>query len=87
MDGSSTKAVELKPHSDVADEDPARRGGPGTDEADANEKAPRRSRRVASLDVFRGLTVAVRARTCSLLRATSHAHGGQVISSSSKEGF
>ncbi|KAG0540871.1 hypothetical protein BDA96_03G446700 [Sorghum bicolor] len=59
MDGSSSKVVELKPHGDVAEEDPARRGGPGTDEADDNEKAPRRSRRVASLDVFRGLTVAL----------------------------
>lgn len=59
MDGSSSKVVEVKAHGDVAEEDPARRGGPGTDEADDNEKAPRRSRRVASLDVFRGLTVAV----------------------------
>jgi len=59
MDGSSKKVVELKAHGDVAEEDPARRGGPGTDDADDNEKAPRRSRRVASLDVFRGLTVAV----------------------------
>lgn len=54
-DGSSNKVVE-----DVAEEDPGRRGGPWrTDEADANEKAPRPSRRVASLDVFRGLTVAL----------------------------
>jgi len=79
MDGSSTKAVELKPHSDVAEEDPARRGGPGTDEADANEKAPRRSRRVASLDVFRGLTVAVSdsLRSTDLLPPScSLVHGG-----------
>ena len=38
MDGSSKKVVELKAHGDVAEEDPARRGGPGTDEAYANER-------------------------------------------------
>jgi heparan-alpha-glucosaminide N-acetyltransferase len=60
-DGSSNKVVE-----DVAEEDPGRRGGPWrTDEADANEKAPRPSRRVASLDVFRGLTVAVSSSSIS----------------------
>lgn len=74
MDGSNKKVVELKAHGDVAEEDPARRGGPGTDDADDNEKAPRRSRRVASLDVFRGLTVAVSA---SLMD-----HGSQIIRSS-----
>lgn len=56
MDGG--KKVEA-PHGDVvAEEDPGRRRGL-VDEADGNDKAPRPSQRVASLDVFRGLTVAV----------------------------
>ena len=38
MDGSSKKVVELKAHGDVAEEEPARRSGPGTDEAYANER-------------------------------------------------
>uniref|UniRef100_A0A804QVK0 Heparan-alpha-glucosaminide N-acetyltransferase n=1 Tax=Zea mays TaxID=4577 RepID=A0A804QVK0_MAIZE len=70
-DGSSNKVVE-----DVAEEDPGRRGGPWrTDEADANEKAPRPSRRVASLDVFRGLTVAVRCGTRGALDPPCNAVG------------
>nr|CAB3479337.1 unnamed protein product [Digitaria exilis] len=56
MDGG--KKVE-GPHGDVvAEEDPGRRRGL-VGEADGDEKAPRRSQRVASLDVFRGLTVAL----------------------------
>ncbi|KAL6613874.1 hypothetical protein ACP70R_036144 [Stipagrostis hirtigluma subsp. patula] len=55
MDGS--KNVERPPGA-VAEEDPGRQLAP-VDEEDGNEKAPRRSRRVASLDVFRGLTVAL----------------------------
>ncbi|XP_062182008.1 uncharacterized protein LOC133886270 [Phragmites australis] len=56
MDGS--KNVE-RPHGAAAEEDPGRHGAPVVDEADGDEKAPRRSRRVTSLDVFRGLTVAL----------------------------
>jgi len=48
-----------QPHGDVAEEDPGRRQRSVVDEADGDEKAPHRSKRVASLDVFRGLTVAV----------------------------
>ncbi|RLN24113.1 hypothetical protein C2845_PM07G33750 [Panicum miliaceum] len=55
MDGG--KKTE-QPHGDVAEEDPGRRQRSMVDEADGDEKAPRRSKRVASLDVFRGLTVA-----------------------------
>jgi hypothetical protein len=55
MDGD--KKVQ-RPHGDVAEEDPERQRAP-VDEDDGNQKAPRRSKRVASLDVFRGLTVAV----------------------------
>jgi hypothetical protein len=56
MDGGQ-KVEQL--HGDVAEEDPGRRQRSMVDEADGDEKAPRRSKRVASLDVFRGLTVAV----------------------------
>ncbi|TVU34646.1 hypothetical protein EJB05_16489 [Eragrostis curvula] len=53
------KNVERRPHSAVDEEDPARHRAPVSEDDDGNEKAPRRSRRVASLDVFRGLTVAL----------------------------
>ncbi|PAN26678.1 hypothetical protein PAHAL_5G030600 [Panicum hallii] len=56
MDGGQ-KVEQL--HGDVAEEDPGRRQRSMVDEADGDEKAPRRSKRVASLDVFRGLTVAL----------------------------
>ncbi|CAO2196353.1 unnamed protein product [Urochloa humidicola] len=55
MDGG--KKAE-QPHGDVAEEDPDRQRAL-LDEDDGNDKAPRRSKRVASLDVFRGLTVAL----------------------------
>ncbi|GJN16841.1 hypothetical protein PR202_gb03865 [Eleusine coracana subsp. coracana] len=57
MEGS--KNVERRPHGAVDEEDPGRHRAPVSEEDDDNEKAPRRSRRVASLDVFRGLTVAL----------------------------
>lgn len=57
MDNS--KNVERRPHAAVDEEDPSRHRVPVGEEDDGNEKAPRRSRRVASLDVFRGLTVSV----------------------------
>jgi heparan-alpha-glucosaminide N-acetyltransferase len=54
----------VKRHSPAAEEDPERHraSSPVHEKADVHEeeeKAPRRSKRVASLDVFRGLTVAV----------------------------
>uniref|UniRef100_A0ACD5XGB0 Uncharacterized protein n=1 Tax=Avena sativa TaxID=4498 RepID=A0ACD5XGB0_AVESA len=57
----------VRRHGVAAEEDPARHSAPSpvhekaadVDEAGDEKKAPRRSRRVASLDVFRGLTVAL----------------------------
>jgi heparan-alpha-glucosaminide N-acetyltransferase len=63
MDGS--KNAERRPLGAIDEEDPGRHRAPVFEEDDANEKAPRRSRRVASLDVFRGLTVAVSDSTLS----------------------
>jgi hypothetical protein len=60
MDGS--KNAERRPLGAADEEDPGRHRAPVFEE---DEKAPRRSRRVASLDVFRGLTVAVGDSTLS----------------------
>lgn len=66
MDGGGQGVA--RRHGAVAEEDPDRRRGDRSgkegddDGVDVDEKAPpprRTSRRVASLDVFRGLTVAV----------------------------
>lgn len=75
MDGGQ-KVEQL--HGDVAEEDPGRRQRSMVDEADGDEKAPRRSKRVASLDVFRGLTVAV-SDSLSLDPSFGLSHGGQVF--------
>lgn len=55
MDGQNV----VQRHGAAAEEDPDRHRAPVHEAHGDDEKAPRRSRRVASLDVFRGLTVAL----------------------------